>query len=689
MRMEQSLAMLPAEIPAIGRSACDRVAAQAAVGRLALARCFVVGLLGWLLVPAVTWADRAQVPLEPGVVAAGAGAAGSEPVAEPVAQSRLVDRLLAADPYPVLAVISGTAAVLILLIGLRLHAFLALLLAAVLVSAFVPADQGADYIQRVALAFGKTAGGVGIVIAMAAIIGKCMLDSGAADRVVQFFSHLFGQSRTHLALLVSGFVLAVPVFFDTVFFLLVPLARSLHRRTGRHYIKYVTLVGAGGAITHTLVPPTPGPLFVAATLGVNLGVMILVGLAVAIPSAVAGLTFAWWIDRRMPDFVPAVAQEPGLDEAEETAGRAATLPPSLWASFAPVVVPVTLISVATVLMLWADVQPVTQLKPEDVRDMGAIGRQLADPPPELIPLAEFLQQSPPLQGALWEKWTSGQALEAAVSDQLLTGLNTLLASGDLSRAELFAMVRLNPVAERLLPQLGLRMKPSDRQRLGRSLLESAFPDHIAPHQWETPLRRWADVWSLIGHPNTALIVAALISLGVLAAARRSSAANLSQTVEQSLLSGGVIILITAAGGAFGEMLQAVGIDRWVQAVFSAGAGGSWGLLLLAYAITAVMKIAVGSSTVAMLISAGMMAAVLGQTGGPDDLPPVFLATAIGSGSLVISWMNDSGFWIFARLGGLTEPQTLKTWTVCLAVLSVTGLLATIVLWQLSLWLGWF
>ena len=164
---------------------------------------------------------------------------------------------------------------------------------------------------------------------------------------------------------------------------------------------------------------------------------------------------------------------------------------------------------------------------------------------------------------------------------------------------------------------------------------------------------------------------------------------MSQAVEQALLSGGVIILITAAGGAFGEMLQAVGIDRWVQAVFSSGAGGGWGLLLLAYTITAVMKIAVGSSTVAMLISAGMMAAVLGQTGGPDDLPPVFLATAIGSGSLIISWMNDSGFWIFARLGGLTEPQTLKTWSVCLGVLSVTGLLATIVLWQLSMWLGWF
>ena len=69
----------------------------------------------------------------------------------------------------------------------------------------------------------------------------------------------------------SGFVLAVPVFFDTVFYLLVPLGRSLYRRTGTHYLKYVLAIGCGGAITHTLVPPTPGPLLMAANLNIDLG----------------------------------------------------------------------------------------------------------------------------------------------------------------------------------------------------------------------------------------------------------------------------------------------------------------------------------------------------------------------------------------------------------------------------------
>ena len=76
------------------------------------------------------------------------------------------------------------------------------------------------------------------------------------------------------------YVLSVPVFFDTVFYLLVPLARSMTRRTGKYYLKYALAIAAGGVITHSLVPPTPGPLFVAGELGVSVGVTMLAGIAV-------------------------------------------------------------------------------------------------------------------------------------------------------------------------------------------------------------------------------------------------------------------------------------------------------------------------------------------------------------------------------------------------------------------------
>ena len=88
---------------------------------------------------------------------------------------------------PGVALVAGIATILIAMVAFRLHAFLALIIAALVVSAFVP-GEGAEYVLRVASDFGKSCGGIGIVIAMATIIGKCMLDSGAADRVVKAFT---------------------------------------------------------------------------------------------------------------------------------------------------------------------------------------------------------------------------------------------------------------------------------------------------------------------------------------------------------------------------------------------------------------------------------------------------------------------------------------------------------------------
>ena len=200
----------------------------------------------------------------------------------------LGDSLLTADQYALLCLLVGMATVLGLIIVVRANAFLALIAAAMVVSLMADGPIQ-DKFSRVASSFGGTAGGVGIVIALAAIIGKCMLDSGAADRVVRAFMSIFGEKRSPLALMGSGFVLAVPVFFDTVFYLLVPLGRSLFRKTQKNYLLYVMAIATGGAITHTLVPPTPGPLVVADQLNVDKGLMILIGAAIAFPAACMGL----------------------------------------------------------------------------------------------------------------------------------------------------------------------------------------------------------------------------------------------------------------------------------------------------------------------------------------------------------------------------------------------------------------
>ena len=141
------------------------------------------------------------------------------------------------------------------------------------------------------------------------------------------------------------------------------------------------------------------------------------------------------------------------------------------------------------------------------------------------------------------------------------------------------------------------------------------------------------------------------------------------------MSGGIIILITAAGGAFGAMLKDTNISDTIRDYFTGSAATGAGLLILGWSISAVLKVAQGSSTVAMIVGAGMMAAIIGDT--RPDYHLVYVAAAVGSGSLMGSWMNDSGFWVFTKMGGLTESESLRSWTPLLAVLSLGGLAATV------------
>ncbi len=263
--------------------------------------------------------------------------------------------------HPAVILLVGIATILGAILLLRLNAFLALVTAAIVVSLLAPGEPAVK-IARVAEGFGRTAGTIGIVIALAAIAGQAMMDSGAADRIVRAFIGLLGEQRSATALCATGYVLSIPVFFDTVFYLLVPLARSGYTRTNRYYLKYLLAIAAGAGATHTLVPPTPGPLAVAGTLGVDLGTMVLVGLAVALPAATAGLLFAGWVDRRMPVVPTAPAAAPPATEAL----------PGLVVSLLPIVLPVLLISSNTVvqsmtarpgahLALWLALAPYTAI----------------------------------------------------------------------------------------------------------------------------------------------------------------------------------------------------------------------------------------------------------------------------------------------------------------------------------------
>lgn len=593
----------------------------------------------------------------------------------PLAQASPGPSAAGVDVWPIAMVVVGIVSVLGLIIGLKLNAFLALVMSALLVSLLVGWTEGQNFGSRmnaVVDAFGDSAGKIGIVIAMAAIIGKCMLDSGAADRIVRTAVGFTGEKRAPIGLMVSGFVLAIPVFFDTVFYLLVPLARSLHMRTGKNYLRYLLAIATGGAITHTLVPPTPGPLLVAAILGVDVGVMIIVGVMVALPSALIGLVFAIGVDRIAP-----IPMRPlGIAEGKHEPLEEARLP-SFAVALIPVVLPVLLIGAGTLATTLADREDRARLRPEDIRDYDAFAAELAAAPDD-SPAARILAS---------DRLTAGQsaALKVAPEDgdaraDYVALLNRVLSARDLFDADAFAGVAVSQQTLQRVLADNIQTKPVERRRTNRLLLEEAYPDLIEPHRWDSPARRVADSLGLWSNPNLALMLAALAAMATVKRVRRLSWRGLGGEVETALMSGGLIILITAGGGAFGKMLSDTGVSGVIQDAFADRGGSGIGLLLLGWTIACFLKIAQGSSTVAMIVGAGMMGAIL--AGAEPAFHPAYIATAVGSGSLMGSWMNDSGFWVFTKMGGLTEGESLRSWTPLLMVLSLGGLAFTIALSQL-------
>ena len=571
---------------------------------------------------------------------------------------------------PLLILAVGIAIVLGLILVLRVNAFLALLTAAIAVSLLAPGET-ASKISRVAEAFGEATGKVGIVIALAAVIGQCMMDSGAADRVVRAFLRVLGIKRSPWALLGSGYILAIPVFFDTVFYLLVPLARSFYKRTGGQYLRCLLAIAAGGAVTHTLVPPTPGPLTIAANLNIDLGVMMGVGALVALPSAIAGLLFGSLMDRLMP-----VPMRPLADRTDPEPLPDDQLP-SLWLSLLPVALPVLLIGASTALGTLADAEGAALLRPGDVTDWTQEPFHVALGPQDTPAAREAALKR--LNGNLSDRdavtvfglETVSRTFGWPSSQRIPERLNRTTDPAERDRLERLRLLW------QLLDKPPTALAPAQVQRRNRLYLELIAPDAVRPYVWETPLRQSANVAALVGNPNFALLLSTVVALGLWISKRRPTRDNVARQVELALMSGGVIILITAAGMAFGAMLQAARVGPAIEALFSDTAAAGYVWLAVGFALAAVLKVAQGSSTAAMIIGSSMLAPTV--AGGNLPYHAVYLATAIGSGSLVGSWMNDSGFWVFTKLSGLTETEGLKTWTPLLVVLGVTGFATTLLL----------
>ncbi len=420
------------------------------------------------------------------------------------------------------------------------------------------ADGSKPFMNRLTVALGSYCGSLAILIVSASIIGRCLLESGAADRIVRSALNTVGEKNAPAAFVISGFTLSIPVFFDTVFYLMIPLGKALRLRTGGNYLLYVLSIVAGGTMAHSLVPPTPGPLFIAEAFGVSIGSMILGGTLVGLFSASVGMLYAVWVNRHFELALPADTEDLTSAAVADSAGETRIQSsPSLLMSLVPILLPVVLIT------------------------------------------------------------------------------------------------------------------------LGGLVTEHISDDAVIEPQWSLPgiqiPEKLATALIATSEKNLALLLSAMVAVGVYVRVKRPTKEVFAQAMQNAVSSAGTIILVTAAGGAFGRMMRQTNVAELLQDL----PGTSPVMVVVAaFLVTTAVRTAQGSATVAMMTAAGIFGGLVAS--GAAGVDPLYVALAVGCGSKPIAWMNDSGFWVITRMSGMTEKEGLKYVTPMTALAGLTGLGAVIV-----------
>ena len=470
---------------------------------------------------------------------------------------------------PILILLVGVVIVIGGIIGFKLHPFLALLLAALVVSLLTPVEfveqfylsKGATAIdaykqahksigERIGIEFGNTCAKIGILIAMAAIIGKAMLDSGAAEKIIRAMLKITGEKNAPIGFILSSFFLTIPVFVDTVIFLMMPLAKAMGMRLKKNYLLLALSVIAGAVMANSYVPPSPGPLYLVSAMNVPIGLMMVCGSLLGLCTITIGYFIAIFLNKKYD--IP-------LRDSPD-----------------------------------ARLEDIKNLAEKDDKDLPSLAWALL---PAVFPLVTICIRS---------------AFEAFIKTK-------------------------EPLTDFSL------------------------------------INQLVDVILFFGDKNIALLMGAIFALLVLSNQKKTTKDKLTAFVQTALMSGGGIILITAAGGAFGGMLQQTGISTRIADLTK---DYQMALIPLAFFITMVVRTAQGSATVALITASGILAGMAQNAN--LGFHPVYLCLAIGSGAKLIPWMNDAGFWIMCKTSNLTEQEALKTIAPMQSLMGLAGVILTMI-----------
>ena len=174
----------------------------------------------------------------------------------------------------IIAALVGLVILLVLIIGVKLQAILAILISAVAIGLMAGMPYSA-ILESVGTGMGNTLKGIALLVGLGSMFGAILEISGGAQRIATTLVDKFGESKAAWALGITGLVIAMPVFFDAGLIILIPLAFSLAKKTKKSTLCYAIPLLAGLAVGHAFIPPTPGPILVANMLGVDLGLSLI------------------------------------------------------------------------------------------------------------------------------------------------------------------------------------------------------------------------------------------------------------------------------------------------------------------------------------------------------------------------------------------------------------------------------
>jgi Gnt-I system low-affinity gluconate transporter len=203
------------------------------------------------------------------------------------------------DYQLLLAVLGGIALLLVLIIRLKISAFIALLIACIF-TGWLSGMEVTSIVKTMQNGMGSTLGYVATIVGLGAIFGGMLEKSGGAQAIAKAMLSKFGSKNAPLTMSLSGLIVAIPVFFDVAFIIFIPILNALFRQTGKSVLIFAIPLLAGLAVAHAFIPPTPGPVAVADILGADLGLVILLGILAGIPTVLlAGVWFGKFIGNKI------------------------------------------------------------------------------------------------------------------------------------------------------------------------------------------------------------------------------------------------------------------------------------------------------------------------------------------------------------------------------------------------------